>query len=298
MSLPGKLGKAWRRLSALSTSGDRLARIESQMGATLNRLEPLLARAQLDRELEKIARVDPKRLELHGFRALSQYDADGILAEIFRRIGEEHRSFVEFGTGDGLENNTAYLLGQGWRGLWLEGDETMHQAQLRNYPAAIEAGRLRCVRSFLTRENINEVIRSAGSSGPIDLLSVDIDGNDYHLWEALTVVEPRVVVAEYNAYVPPPLRWVMAYNPTYEWDQRSTYFGASLASFEALAKRKGLRLVGCDIVGLNAFFVREDLCGDRFSPGDSRTFWRPRSWWLDRAFASPPVPFGRPYEER
>jgi len=268
------------------------------MSATLNRLEPLLARAQLDRELEKIARADPKRLELHGFRALSQYDADGILAEIFRRIGEEHRSFVEFGTGDGLENNTAYLLGQGWRGVWLEGDEQMHQAQLRNYPAAIEAGRLRCVRSFLTRENINEVIRGAGASGPIDLLSVDIDGNDYHLWEALTVVEPRVVVAEYNAYVPPPLRWVMAYNPTYEWDQRSTYFGASLASFEALARRKGLRLVGCDIVGLNAFFVREDLCGDRFSPGDSRTFWRPRSWWLDRAFAGPPVPFGRPYEER
>ena len=298
MSLPRRFGKVWRRLAALSASGDRLARIESQMNASLGRLEPLLACAQLDRELEKIARVDPRRLELHGFRALSQYDADGIVAEIFRRIGEEHRSFVEFGTGDGLENNTAYLLGQGWRGLWLEGDESMHKAQLRNYPAAIEASRLRCVRSFLTRENINEVIRGAGRSGPIDLLSVDIDGNDYHLWEALTVVEPRVVVAEYNAYVPPPLRWVMAYDPTYEWDQRSTYFGASLASFEALAKRKGLRLVGCDIVGLNAFFVREELCGDRFSAGDSRTFWRPRSWWLDRAFAGAPVPYGRPYEER
>ena len=290
--------EVWRRLVSLSNAGDRLARIELQMSNSLTRLEPLLARAQLDREMEKIARSDPKRLEPHGFRALSQYDADGILAEIFRRIGEEHRSFVEFGTGDGLENNTAYLLCQGWRGLWIEGDESMHQGQLRNYPSAIRAGRLACVRSFLTRENINEVIKKAGSSGPIDLLSVDIDGNDYHLWEALTVVEPRVVVAEYNGYVPPPVRWVMAYDPTYEWDGRSTYFGASLASFEALAKRKGLRLVGCDIVGLNAFFVREDLCGDRFSHGDSRTFWRPRRWWLDRAFATSPIPFGRPYEEK
>ena len=107
-----------------------------------------------------------------------------------------------------------------------------------------------------------------------------------------------MVVAEYNAYVSPPLRWVMAYNPTYEWDQRSTCFGASLASFEALAKRKGLRLVSCDIVGPNAFFVREDLCGDRFSSGDACTFWRPRSWWLDRAFATAPAPFGHPHEER
>ena len=115
-------------------------------------------------------------------------------------------------------------------------------------------------------------------------------------------IEPHDVAADQSQSLSLGQRFVrvvvMAYNPTSEWDQRSSYFGASLASFEALAKRKGLRLVGCDIVGLNAFFVRENLCGDRFSPGDACTFWRPRSWWLDRAFATAPAPFGHPYEER
>jgi len=76
----------------------------------------------------------------------------------------------------------------------------------------------------------------------------------------------------------------VAYDPDYCWDHESTYFGASLASLEALGKRKGLRLVGCDIVGLNAFFVLEDLCSDRFAEGDALTFFHPRRWWLDPAF--------------
>jgi hypothetical protein len=293
-----KLRELWRRLKSLSGAGDRLTRIEALVGDSVARLEPLLARERLERELAKIEAVNPKRLEPHGFRALSQFDADGVLSEIFRRVGEEHRTFVEFGTGDGRENNTAYLLCQGWRGLWIEADEALHEAQQRNFPSAIRTGNLVSVCSFLTRDNINDVVRGAGLSGAIDLLSVDVDGNDYHLWEALTVVEPRVAVVEYNAYVPPPLRWVMGYDPAYRWDQQNTYFGASLASFEALAKRKGLRLVGCDVVGLNAFFVREDLCGDHFPEGDARTFWHPRRWWLDRAFVTGPIPLGRPFEER
>jgi hypothetical protein len=82
------------------------------------------------------------------------------------------------------------------------------------------------------------VVRTAGFSGSIDLLSIDVDGNDYHLWEALTCVEPRVVVVEYNLGAPAPVRWVMPYDPTLRWDHRRTDFGASLASLEALGDAK------------------------------------------------------------
>jgi hypothetical protein len=289
----------YRRLKALLSAGTQLVRLEQALADKLSRLEILLAIEQLECALAKPALADPRRLEGYGLHALSQFDADGILREIFRRIGEEHRTFVEFGTGDGQENNTAYLLCQGWRGLWIEGDQALHEAQLRNFAWALRGGTLACAQSFLTRENINDVVRGAGFAGAIDLLSVDVDGNDYHLWEALTCVEPRVVVVEYNAYAPPPLRWIMAYNAEHRWDGRSTYFGASLASLEALGRRKGLRLVGCDVVGLNAFLVREDLCGDRFVEGNAQTFWHPRRWWLDRAFPTGnTVPFARPFEER
>ena len=290
-----RLRELGRRLKSLTSTGDRLNQIELLLANTLGRLEPLLAQGQLERELAKAELENPRRLERYGFKALAQFDADGILQEIFRRVGEEHRSFVEFGTGDGIENNTAYLLCQDWRGLWIEGSEELHQAQHQNFDWAVRAGRLAAVCNFLTRDNVNDVVRGAGFAGPIDLLSIDVDGNDYHLWEALTCVEPRVAVVEYNAYVHPPLRWVMAYDPLYRWNQQTTYFGASLASLEALGKRKGLRLVGCDVVGLNAFFVREDLCDDRFAEGDAQTFFHPRRWWLDPAFTRGRAPFGRPF---
>jgi len=198
-----QLRELWRRLRALTSIGDRLARLENLVGPTLGRIEPLLATERLEQELAKPELENPKRLERFGFKALSQFDADGILREIFRRVGEEHRSFVEFGTGDGTENNTVYWLCQGWRGLWIDGSEALHHAQQRNFDWALREGTLACARSFLTRDNINDVVRGRGFTGPIDLLSVDVDGNDYHLWEALTCVEPRVVVVEYNAYVPP-----------------------------------------------------------------------------------------------
>src|SRR5438105_2769018 len=127
-----RLRRLWRRLKSLTATADRLAQIEGLLADTLGRLEPLLAEEQVERELAKPALANPKRLERYGFKGLSQFDADGILREIFHRVGEEHRSFVEFGTGDGIENNTLYLLCQGWRGLWLEGSEELHQLQHRN----------------------------------------------------------------------------------------------------------------------------------------------------------------------
>ena len=240
--------------------------------------------------------LDPKRLESYGFKGYSQYDEDGILREIFRRVGVTNRRFVEFGVGDGLENNSVYLLCQGWSGAWIDADRRSYEACRQHFGWAIGEGRLTSVHHHLTPGNINRVIgENAASKGPIDLLSVDVDGNDYHLFEALEVVEPRVCVLEYNGYVPPPVLWVMAYAEQHSYDS-SGYFGASLKSLEILAKAKGYTLVGCNLVGLNAFFVKSELVADKFAgEGMAEELFQPRRYWLDRAYATGSVPYGRPF---
>jgi hypothetical protein len=206
---------------------------------------------------------DPKRLLAHGFRGYSQHDEDGMIQEIFKRIGMTNQVFVEFGVGDGTENNTVYLLLSGWRGLWIDGSDANSAAIRGRFSSFIQDGPLKFVQGFVDRDSINGMIEKAGHSGEIDLLSIDIDGNDYWVWEVISVVKPRVIVIEYNSVFRPPVAVVAEYNRNFVWDGTS-YYGASLQALEGLGSRKGYALVGCSLSGINAFFVRQDLVGDKF----------------------------------
>jgi hypothetical protein len=202
--------------------------------------------------------MEPLRLIRFGRKAYSQNDEDGIVLEIFQRIGERDRRFVEFGVQGGEECNTVLLLMGGWSGLWLDGSSRHVQSARRIHAAAIEDGRLTITETMVTAENIDGLIADwAGGAGEIDLLSIDIDGADYWVWRALEAVRPRVVVIEYNAAYPPPVEFIVPYDPAFAWDG-SNYHGASLASLERLGAEKGYALVGCCLSGANAFFVRED----------------------------------------
>ena len=207
---------------------------------------------------------DPLSLTTHGFTAYSQADEDGMIQELFRRIGPTDRRFIEFGCGDGLENNTVYLLLTGWNGLWMDGSAEGIRNIRAQFAPYVDSGRLQAKQGFLTRDSINGAIHEAGYTGEIDLLSIDVDGNDYWLWEALTVVTPRVVIIEYNATFRPPHKIVQAYDENYRWNF-TNYYGASLKALEELGARKGYDLVGCCYAGTNAFFVRRDLTKDLFS---------------------------------
>ena len=206
---------------------------------------------------------DPRALERFGYKVYSQNDEDGILQEIFRRIGVTNKVFVEFGTQDGLESIGHYLLLRGWSGVWIEGDESAVERLKERFRPAIAAQRLCVLRDFITRDNINSLIRSAGVQRQIDLLSVDVDGNDYHIWKAIEAVTPRVVVVEFNGKIPPDLDWKMAYDANHIWDGSDRH-GASLKALELLGKEKGYTLVGTNLNGVNAFFVRADLVTDSF----------------------------------
>jgi hypothetical protein len=216
-----------------------------------------------DEEMAKPRNADPRRLLRHGFKVYSQNDEDGIIQEIFRRIGMTSRTFVEFGVDTGLECNTVKLLVEGWRGLWIEADPLRASSVRQHFAPFIEAQKVTLLESMVTAENINQLLTEGGMSREIDLLSIDIDFNDYWVWKAVTAVQPRVVVIEYNASLRPPMALTVPYDPQGQWDG-SNYYGASLEALVGLGRAKGYRIVGCSIAGVNAFFVRADLTGDKF----------------------------------
>jgi hypothetical protein len=145
---------------------------------------------------------DPRRLEHYAYKVFSENGEDGTLQEVFRRIGTTNKCFVEFGVSGGNQNNTHYLLYLGWSGLWLEANEACVRSIEKILGTAIAANALALQHVFVTAENINDVIASAGISGEIDLLSVDIDGNDWHVTKAIQTIIPRVIVTEYNGSFP------------------------------------------------------------------------------------------------
>jgi hypothetical protein len=216
-----------------------------------------------DDEMAKPRHADPKRLLRYGFKLYSQNDEDGIIQEVFRRIGTTARTFVEFGVETGAECNTAKLLIEGWRGLWIEAKADNADAIRRRFAPFLQDGRLTLTQDLVTAENIDTLITAGGFAGEIDLVGIDIDYNDYWVWKAMTAVRPRVVVIEYNASLRPPLSLTVPYDPHVSWDG-SNFYGASLEALVRLGADKGYRIVGCSIAGVNAFFVRADLCGNRF----------------------------------
>ena len=225
--------------------------------------------------------VDGKFLEPYGFKVYSQNDEDGIISEIFNRIGVTDKRFIEFGVQNGLESNCHYLLLKGWTGLWIEGNKKFCKDLKRRFAPALKDGCLQLINAFITVKNINSLFSDNGYEGEIDLLSIDIDGNDYHIWKEISVIRPRVVVIEYNAKFPPECDWIMPYDEDYVWDS-SDRQGASLKALERLGGQKGYQLVGTNMTGSNAFFVRKELAKDKFPlPANAENLYNPPRWsWL------------------
>jgi len=242
---------------------DALRRTLEKQSVRLERLTASAGRSECRELLRNIA--DPTRLEHWGRKVYSQTDEDGIIAEIFRRLSIESDSgvVVEIGAGSGLENNTHLLLRQGFRAGWVDGGSEKIEKISRVFNQYIECGQLVAESLFCTAENIDTVIAKMAASEPVSLLSIDVDGNDYWLWKSVTSTEPAVVLIEYNGKFPPPMSVVQPYTPDHAWTG-TDYFGASLSAMCKLGKTKGYELVGCNITGTNAFFVRRDLVNDRF----------------------------------
>ena len=201
-------------------------------------------------------------LKRAGFGVFSQYDEDGIIQFLISHVEIKNPTFVEFGVEYYEESNTRFLLmNDNWQGLVIDGsqeniDYIKNDRVSRRFDLQSQC-------AFITTDNINDLIRNGGFDEDLGLLSVDIDGNDYFVWEAVNVVKPRIVIAEYNS--------VFGHDPIstpYQPDFQRTkahfsnlYYGCSLSALEHLAGKKGYTLVGSSLRGNNAFFLRNDLAG-------------------------------------
>jgi len=236
-----------------------------QFASSLRQIENMMILQGRALALQNADRAPLARLQDAEFKVFSQYGEDGILQYLIRETGieREEQIFVEFGVQDYLESNTRFLLqGDHWRGVIIDGSnqymESVRRSDLywRHDLTAIDA--------WIDRDNINDLIGGAGFKGDIGILSVDIDGNDYWVWDKLDVVNPVIVVAEWNSVFGPQHAVSIPYDRAFD---RATahysclYWGASMRAFEQLADRKGYALVGSNRVGNNIFFVRRDRLG-------------------------------------
>jgi hypothetical protein len=242
-------------------TADSVAEVQAQLG---------------DLQSRWVAGLGPDELERAEFRVFSQFGEDGLIQFLVQRVPVGNRVFVEFGVEDYSESNTRFLLvHDAWRGLIIDAG-TGHRRFLEDSRLAWRTT-VDAVTAFIDRDNVNDVIRGGGAEGEIGLLSIDIDGNDYWVLDALDVVSPQILVAEYNSVFGPERAVTVPYDPRFDRAEKHyshLYWGASLAAVTRAADRKGLALVGGNRAGNNAFFVQRDSLGDipERTVADS---WRP-----------------------
>ncbi len=195
------------------------------------------------------------------FKIFSQFGEDGIIQYLVSqtKITPDERAFIEFGVENYTEANTRFLLMKdNWRGFIMDGSRKNMQS-VTQWPSFWSYD-LRPRHAFITVENVAELVGSAGFGKRFGLLSIDIDGNDYWVWEKLDV-EPVIVVAEYNSVFGAKRAVSVPYDPSFtrmKAHRSGLYWGCSLKSLELLGARKGYALVGSNSAGNNAFFVRRD----------------------------------------
>jgi len=199
----------------------------------------------------------------YEFKVFSQWGDDGIIQYLINRIDVPDKTFIEFGVENYTEANTVFLLlNNNWRGLIMDGSksniEQVKNSEL-NWKYDLQAREV-----FITAENINSLVADSGFGKDVGILSIDIDGNDYWIWNAITVINPVIVIAEFNSIFGPDKPWTIPYKPDFTRNDAhfsNLYFGSSLLSLCDLAEKKGYYFIGCNSSGNNAYFVRKDKIG-------------------------------------
>jgi hypothetical protein len=221
-------------------------------------------------DMEKNSSTNPLTKEFNSY--FSQSDEDGIIQRIFERLGINGGTCVELGVGTGVENNTLNLVLNGWNAFWYGGED------LALPPKFFLPKSLRFVKIWINKKTLNEkIIPELTGLGEFELLSLDLDGNDYHFAKILLEanIRPKLWVQEYNGNFSPITNWIQPYDDSHIWKQ-DAYFGASLYPFNELFKDHGYTLVACNILGINAFFVRNDLLAQFVDiPKDLHELYRP-----------------------
>ena len=249
---------------------DTLSRIVVELEQVKYSVQSLGRRLEVVQEA--LGRVEGRQLEGRSggplsdqeFRVYSQWGEDGIIQHLLRCVPIEREVFVEFGVETFEQANCRFLMiNDNWSGLVIECDPDLAARIRRSREYWLY--NLKVAEEMVTRENINRILEDHGVTGRIGLLSIDVDGMDYWIWEAIDAIEPSIVVIEYNHLFGASDAVTVPYRP--DFNRRKAhhsimYYGASLPALCLLAERKGYDFVGANRNGLNAFFVRKELRPD------------------------------------
>lgn len=243
----------WRRLPLVYDSLEQLQKLARRVDL----LQEALGRI----ESRQLTEENNDNLMSNEFRAFSQWGEDGIIQFLLRHIKIDRRIFVEFGADNyNSESNTRFLLSNNnWAGLVMDSSKEAIQELRKSHSYILYD--LKAVPAFITRDNINDLITENGITGEIGLLSIDVDGNDYWIWSAINVINPAIVVVEYNHRFGRDIAVTIPYEENFDRAKAHPsrlYFGASLKALCRLGSEKGYAFVGCNSDGVNAFFVRND----------------------------------------
>ena len=261
MSFPFKCLFKQEPAPDLTAFSDALFNLQHQLNKLAIEIEQvkILAAKPLISDLRN--QKDQIPLQETEFKVFSQFGDDGIIQYLITKLNlpAEEQRFIEFGVENYRESNTRFLLlNNNWTGLVMDGSEA-HVSFIRQ-DAIFWKHDLTAQAHFITRENINSLIRNAGFQGKIGILSIDVDGNDYWIWEALDVVDPAVVIVEYNSLFGGREAVSIPYQADFKREKAHysyLYWGASLPALNHLATLKNYVWVGCNSAGNNAYFVRQ-----------------------------------------
>jgi hypothetical protein len=191
-------------------------------------------------------------------QTFSQNGEDGIINEIFNRLGITKGEFIEIGTGDGSENNTRLLLELGWKGTWIDGNPNCLKTIKNNLGHFISSKKLNAQLKFVDSDNVNSILKDNNISPDVDLLSLDLDLTTHIVWEALNYITPKVLVIEYNGFFPKNTLWQANIKENESWDG-SINMGASLSTIIQISDHKNYKFIGTELSGTNAFFVHQSV---------------------------------------
>ena len=250
ISLKAAVTRLRQSLSIVMNTNERFDEVRINQGRIL---------ARLNEQLESTQVQD------HEFRVFSQWGEDGILQYLTRVIPIANRTFIEFGVEDFFESNCRFLMEKdNWRGFVIDGSAS-NIARLRKAYFHMKHD-LVAVEAFITRENINELLARSGFEEDLGILSIDLDGIDAYVLQAIHTFKPRILICEFNAVFGGERKISVPYDPAFmrlNWHHSNLYAGASLAAMDHIARQKGYQLVGTNSASNNAFFVRNDLVNEQ-----------------------------------
>ena len=206
-----------------------------------------------------------KNLNDYEFKVFSQWGEDGIIDYLISNLEIKNKTFIEFGVENYSEANTKFLLlNKNWSGFILDSSNENVKNIQENEVYWKYSLHVKC--EFITKENVNSVLRLSNFDKNLGLLSIDIDGNDYWIWEEIKDFDPSIVVIEYNSRFGKEKSYVVPYEKNFQRLKKhysGIYYGSSLKALIKLANKKGYSFVCCNSAGNNAFFVKRDLLNDK-----------------------------------